>query len=76
MVAAQTDAQTDGAVSHIRRMMLASQRLSQPANALFERVFLRGEREATVRVELGMTQDQYAQEQAAMLRALMVAATQ
>jgi hypothetical protein len=61
------------AASHAQRMILASMRLGQPAKSLFERLFLKGESAEVVQSDMGLTPDEFAQQNSSMLRSLMTA---
>lgn len=64
-------AKASQSVTH--RMILASQKLSEPARALFDRVYLRGEAETNVKAAMGLTDAEFDTHNSNMLRALMIA---
>jgi hypothetical protein len=73
MVAAVASYSSVAVASHATRMMLASQRLGQPAKTLFDRLFIKGESAASVQNDMGLTAAEFAQHNSSMLRTLMTA---
>lgn len=60
----------------VRNLTMAAQKLSEPASTLFERLYLRGEDEGSVRTSLRMTSAEFEAQRSTMLRSLMTATTQ
>ena len=60
--------------SYATRLLAASTKLAEPARSVFDRLFIRGHDEESVRIDLNLSSEAFSQAKSSALRTLMIAA--
>ena len=57
----------------VHRLLNVSTRLAEPAQTIFARLYLAGEKESDIAADLGLSQPDFEEKRANLLRTLMIA---